>query len=185
MSLVFHLLYRLSSCLVSRLVFLSPCVVVVCCGVLCLVCCVLCVVVCCCGAVAVWCVTLKNLPCVRSKCPRVYRHHAHMYKNMCAWCQYTRGHFERTHGGRGRGGQRDTPHRHSTQHTTTHKTQHTREHNTAYQNLPTQGYHVLQRFTKSKHWILNVFSLKNRSRTTCCRFLRSFAVPEGNKLSGT
>ena len=29
------------------------------------------------------------LPCVRSKRPRVYR---------CAWCQYTRGRFERTHG---------------------------------------------------------------------------------------
>ena len=37
-------------------------------------------------------------PCVRSKCPRVYRQHAHMKKNMWACCRYTRGHFERTHG---------------------------------------------------------------------------------------
>ena len=38
-------------------------------------------------------------PCVRSKRPRVYRHHAHMSYHMCAWCRYTRGRFERTHGG--------------------------------------------------------------------------------------
>ena len=62
-SLVFHLLSRLSPCLVSRLVFLSPCVVVVvvvvCCVlcVVCVVCCVLCVVVC----------HAENPPCVRSQ----------------------------------------------------------------------------------------------------------------------
>ena len=59
-------------------------------------CCVLVCVVC-----AVWCVacdTMKNSvcplntsPCVRSKRPRVYRHHAHTCFNMCA-----RG--ARTHG---------------------------------------------------------------------------------------
>ena len=38
-------------------------------------------------------------PCVRSKRLRVYRHHAHMCLNMCAWCRHTRGRFERTHGG--------------------------------------------------------------------------------------
>ena len=38
-------------------------------------------------------------PCVRSKRPREYRHHAHMSYHMCAWCRYTRGRFERTHGG--------------------------------------------------------------------------------------
>ena len=45
-------------------------------------------------------------PCVHStrprvcvqNVPRVYRQHAHMYKNMWACCRYTRGHFERTHG---------------------------------------------------------------------------------------
>ena len=37
-------------------------------------------------------------PCVRSKRPRVYRHHAHMLTHVCAWCPYTRGLFERTHG---------------------------------------------------------------------------------------
>ena len=87
----------LSSCLFLSLYFifsslslsfslspsLSPCVV----GV------VSCVVVCVrCG---VWC---ETSPCVHSKRPRVCRHHAHMLKHMCAWCQYTRGRFERTHG---------------------------------------------------------------------------------------
>ena len=57
-----------------------------------------------------WCVVcglarLKN-PCVHStrprvyvqKRPQVYRHHAHMCFNMCAWCRHTRGRIERTHG---------------------------------------------------------------------------------------
>ena len=39
------------------------------------------------------------------------------------------------------------------------------------------------RAPKSKHCFL-LFQFANRSRTTCCRFLRSFALPEGNKLSG-
>ena len=39
----------------------------------------------------------KTSPCVRSKRPRVYRHHAHMLKHMCAWCRHTRGRFECTH----------------------------------------------------------------------------------------
>ena len=58
-------------------------VVVVWCGVSC--CVVLCSVVFWvrCG---VWCVV-----CVRPKRLRVYRHHAHMLKHMCAWCRYTRG----------------------------------------------------------------------------------------------
>ena len=45
------------------------------------------------------CVCTKRTPCVDSKRFRVYRHHAHMWKQMCAWCWYTRGRFECTHGG--------------------------------------------------------------------------------------
>ena len=41
----------------------------------------------------------KKPPCVDSKRPRVYRHHARMCYHMCAWCRYTRGRFESTHGG--------------------------------------------------------------------------------------
>ena len=41
----------------------------------------------------------KTSPCARSKSPRVYRHHAHMFQHMCVWCQHTRGRFECTHGG--------------------------------------------------------------------------------------
>ena len=73
---------------------------VVSCG-LCAVCCA-----CWCGVVlwcvvvfGVWCGTQKKPPCVDSKRPRVYRHHARMYQNMRAWCRYTRGRFESTHGG--------------------------------------------------------------------------------------
>ena len=41
---------------------------------------------------------LNTSPCVRSIRPRECRHHTHMLKHMCAWCQYTRGRLERTHG---------------------------------------------------------------------------------------
>ena len=106
-SLLFHLL--LSSCLVSSslvslsvfFLSLSPC------DVVCLWCvvCVVVVVVLLVVVVCAWCVCLyvlrhavekkktvcrfKTAPCVRSKRPRVCRHHAHMCFNMCAWCQYT------------------------------------------------------------------------------------------------
>ena len=46
----------------------------------------------------------KMPPCVRSKRPRVYRHHAHMLKHMCAWCRCTRGAFWTCH---------TTPHTHT------------------------------------------------------------------------
>ena len=84
-------------------------VVVVCvwCVCVCLVrvCVFLCVSVCvcvCCGTLKNVeknpCVNSKTPPCAHSKRPRVYRHHAHMCFNMCTWCRYTRGRFERTHG---------------------------------------------------------------------------------------
>ena len=64
----------------------------------------------------------KASPCVRSKRPRVYRHHAHMLKHMCAWCRYTRGRFER-----------DTRARfewtHGHTHTHTHHHDHNHSHN--------------------------------------------------------
>ena len=74
---------------------------------------VLCVLVCCvcCGVCALsWCCVgvvcpfktpvcrFKTCPCVRLKRFRVCRQNARMLKHMCAWCRYTRGRFERTHG---------------------------------------------------------------------------------------
>ena len=53
------------------------------------------VVVCVCGVV--WHVQ-HTFRLYIQKRPRVYRHHAHMLKHMCAWCPYTRKRFERTHG---------------------------------------------------------------------------------------
>ena len=101
---LFRLLFSLS---VFFLCLLSPCVG----GVCVVVCVVMCVVVCVCvcGVVwcAVWCGTLKTPcvdsktpPCVDSKRPRVCRQHTHMLFSMCAWCRYTRGRFECTHGER-------------------------------------------------------------------------------------
>ena len=45
------------------------------------------------------CMYKKIPPCVDSKRPRVYRHHAHMLKHMCVWCGHTRRRFECTPGG--------------------------------------------------------------------------------------
>ena len=66
---------------------------------------------CCVALCCVWCGVWRGLArrkkpsCVDSKRPRVYRHHAHMCYHMRAWCRYTRGRFESTHGGRTHGGE--------------------------------------------------------------------------------
>ena len=70
-------------CLRVLVVCVSSCVCVVLCSVVCAVC----------------RDTLKT-PCVDSKRPRVCRQHAHMLFSMWAWCRYTRGRFESTHGKR-------------------------------------------------------------------------------------
>ena len=102
-SLVFSFLFLscLSFCLPVSLCFSLSLSVSVC---LCL-CVSLSVSVWCC---VLWCVcvvlcvarlgTQKTPPCVDSKRPRVYRHHAHMCYHMRVWCRYTRGRFESTHG---------------------------------------------------------------------------------------
>ena len=48
----------------------------------------------------------------------------------------------------------------------------------AYQNLPKYSYHVLQRFTKETFGSFLFFKFENRLRTTCYRFLQSFAFPD-------
>ena len=73
--------------------------------------------------------TFKTSPCVRSKRPCVYQHHAHMCYHMCAWCRYTRGRSERTHGFFPVCHTTHTPH--APQHT---RTTHTTTHTTSTQN---------------------------------------------------
>ena len=51
-----------------------------------------------CGTLKTPCVDSKRFPCVDSKRPRACRQHAHMLFSMWAWCWYTRGRFESTHG---------------------------------------------------------------------------------------
>ena len=94
--------HRRSDVLIEVSVSLSLSVSVWCCGRVVVVsrgvscCVVLCLVVRC----GVWCVVcpFKTPPCVRPKRLRVYRHHAHMLKHMCARCRHTRGRIGRTHG---------------------------------------------------------------------------------------
>ena len=93
---------------------------------------------------------LKTPPCVRSIRPRVYRHHAHMLKHMCAWCRCTRGRFERTHGGVlcGHTGFFSVPHRtlhhdhvhNQHPHTNTHT--HTQHTPTTHSNTQHTGTHT-------------------------------------------
>ena len=71
-------------------------------------------------------------------------------------CRYTRGRFERTHGGQGV------------------------IVSSAYQNLPTYGYHVLQRFSVRIDWEQHVPDSSNHSLSLIKLF--SFSCPEGNKL---
>ena len=47
----------------------------------------------------------------------------------------------------------------------------------AYQNLPTYGYHELQRFTEETFGSFPFLRFENKSRTTRSRFLPSFAFP--------
>ena len=79
-------------------------------------------------------------PCVESKRPRVHWHHARMRFNMCAWCRYTRGRFECTHGSvlNGHTGvfsvpqPQPQPQRHTPQ--TPHALPHTTSHNNTTRN---------------------------------------------------
>ena len=65
---------------------------------MCVVCVVWWCVLWCVWFVCVWCVCVwRGL--ARRKNLRVYRHHAHVCYHMRAWCRYTRGRFESTHGG--------------------------------------------------------------------------------------
>ena len=140
---------------------LSPCGVV-CCGVVC------CGVVWCgvCGVVfgAAW----HAEKAVDSKRPRVYRHHARICYHMRAWCRYTRGRFESTHGGfldghtgeRERGERREEGHR-----------QFCLPRNTKSSDLAPQVH-------RKKPLDLTHSKFENRSRTTRSRVLQSFALPD-------
>ena len=120
---------------------------------LCRVVCVLCVVrvgvvVVVCGVwcvFGVWCGTQKKPPCVDSKRPRVFRHHARMCQNMRAWWRYTQGRLESTHGGfldghTGRGGGEGK--------------------GVLLTKIGPRSYHLLERFTERNHWMLQISSLR-------------------------
>ena len=121
-----------------------------------------------CGVVcAVWCGTLKN-PVCRFKTPRcvhsktspcMQAQHAHMLFSMWAWCWHTRGRFECTHGKRFES--RHGGHRQFCLPRTAHV-----------------GLSLGAKFTESNHWMLPMFKFEKRSRTTCSRFLQSFALPD-------
>ena len=142
LSLVSSLVFSVSVCLsVSVCCCVLFCVVVVCvcCGVCCGACCGACCGVCG-GTLEKPVCRFKTTPCARSKRPRVCRHHVHMCYHMRAWCRYTRGRVESTHGEQAwrRGVIVGS----------------------AYQNLPTYGYHLTQEVHQRNSWILHIFSLR-------------------------
>ena len=60
-------------------------------------------------------------------------HHARMWQHVWAWCRYTLGRFERTHGEMGGEEGVSVTHQHQHQHThTTAHQQHTQTHNTQH-----------------------------------------------------
>ena len=80
---------------------------------------------------------MKNVPvCTFKTSPFVPAPRAHVLKDVCAWCRYTRGRFERTHGDVLSG---DTEFR-SVSHTNTHTLTHTTHtiHNTTTQHNTTK-----------------------------------------------
>ena len=174
---LFSLFLSLSTFSVSAC--LSPCVFVCCCVLVCVVCvvwCVLCgVCECVCVVCVVWCVarlgTQEKPPCVDSKRPRVYRHHAHMCYHMRAWCRYTRGRFECTHGGflDGHTGKRG------------------RKEGVGGRGPPSvlltkicqrRVITCFREVHRKKPLVLTNSRFENRSRTTRSRVLQSFALPD-------
>ena len=139
-SLCVSLCLSVSLC-VSLCLSVSLCVRVMwCCGVLLVYCVCWCVFVCECVA-ARWknvekpVCGFKNAPCVHSE---------RLREHMCAWCRHTRGRFESAHGG---------------VFESTCWEQGVIV-SSAYQNLPTYCYHVLQRFTKETFGSFLISSLR-------------------------
>ena len=98
---------------------------------------------------------LATSPCVRSTRLRVCRHHAHMFRHMCAWCRYTRRRFERTHedvlSGRTGFSACYTPHTtHHIAHTHHTTTQDTTHHNTPHNNTTTTPHENRERESREK-----------------------------------
>ena len=102
--------------------------------------------------------------CVRSIRLRVCRHHAHILEHVCAWCRYTQGRFERTHGdvlsGHTGFSACHTPHT-----TPQHKTQHTTR------NKERVVLCLVHPFND------RVFSLLNRVKNECCLISFSASWP--------
>ena len=105
----------------------------------------------------------KTSLCVHSQRLRVCRHHrAHVLIDMCAWCRYTRGRFERTHG------DVSNPHTEDRVSSSVLLTK----------ICPRMVITWPQRGPPKKPMDLTHFQFENRSRATRCRFLQSFAVPD-------
>ena len=105
----------------------------------------------------------KTSPCVHSKCNRVYRHHAHMLKHMCAWCQYLRGRFERAHGDVLDGHTTPPQHHDNTQPPTTPQPHRQHRPHTTQHSSPKFAHVGLSRASEVHHrnpWILHILSLK-------------------------
>ena len=71
------------------------------------------------------CFTDENVPvCAFKTSPFVPAPRAHVFQHVCAWCWYTRGRFERTHGDVLSGHTEFRSVSHTNTHTLTHTTQH-------------------------------------------------------------
>ena len=87
----------------------------------------------------------KNVPvCTFKTSPFVPAPRAHMFQHVCAWCRYTRGRFERTHGDVLSGHTEFRSVSHTNTHTLTHNTHNTPHHNTT-QHITTTTPHGEER----------------------------------------
>ena len=171
---VFFLSLSLSLCLSLSL---SPCGVV-CDAVLCFV-----VVMCCVVVLCVVCDTLKTpvcplntSPCVRSKRPRVYWHHAHTCFNMCARAAGTNGDVLNVHTETffiGKTSDFDISWASLTDVGFISYRQFS-----AYHEWPTYGLSRASEVHQRNPWEFTHLKFENRSITAHSRFLQSSALPE-------
>ena len=85
---------------------------------------------------------MKNVPvCTFKTSPCVPAPRAHVLKHVCAWCRYTRGGFERSHGDVLSGHTEFRSVSHTNTHTSTHTTHHDtthHDHNTTRRKTETE-----------------------------------------------
>ena len=93
---------------------------------------------------------MKNVPvCTFKTSPFAAAPRAHVFQHVCAWCRYTRGRFERTHGDvlSGHTEFRSVSHTNTHTHINTHNTTH---HDTTHHDTTHHDHNTTRRKTETE-----------------------------------